>query len=284
MLSDSEIVLQHSSFTSSPLPQASIFIQQICQSVLLLLLSIFILYLGLQQWRQHHSFTTTSHSDIFTYHMATMELIWGLGSGFFFCDTSSNLPEMMIVGYCLSSIILYGEIFFHLLTCVERYLAVVHPITYLGLKNARGVRIRNISIGCVWLLCFIWSGGTVLLLTTLRIFLLFCFLVFSLVVISFCSLSVLRVLIRPGPGEVGWDKEWVDQWKQREFLTIMAVMRVLWLWFGGILVSYALDASPQLSPNVGCVVKTSAFWSSLSSSLVSPLSYLLRAGKLPCYC
>ncbi|XP_044040236.1 uncharacterized protein LOC122870239 isoform X2 [Siniperca chuatsi] len=107
----------------------------VTKAFLLIPLSILILYLGHQRWRRQHSFTTTSHSDIFTYHMAAIELIGGLGSAFFFCGSSVDLPQMVIAGYCLSFINFCGENFFHLLTCVERYLAVVHPVTYLGLRN-----------------------------------------------------------------------------------------------------------------------------------------------------
>lgn len=51
-----------------------------------------------------------------------------------------------------------GEILFHILTCVERCLAVVHPVPYLRLKNKRGVRIQAVSTGCVWLLRFVGIG------------------------------------------------------------------------------------------------------------------------------
>ncbi|XP_044040234.1 uncharacterized protein LOC122870239 isoform X1 [Siniperca chuatsi] len=256
----------------------------VTKAFLLIPLSILILYLGHQRWRRQHSFTTTSHSDIFTYHMAAIELIGGLGSAFFFCGSSVDLPQMVIAGYCLSFINFCGENFFHLLTCVERYLAVVHPVTYLGLRNVRGVRIRNISIGCAWLLCFVWTGTISLHYPTSPTVLFFSPLVFSLVVMSFCSISVLRVLIRPGPGEGGKDKERADLSKQRVFVTILAIMGVLWLWFVGFLVSYALDTLVLLSPSVSCVVKASAFWFTLPSSLVLPLLYLQRAGKLSCCC
>ncbi|KAI3376590.1 hypothetical protein L3Q82_016472, partial [Scortum barcoo] len=218
--------------------------------VLVLPLSIYILYLGLQQWRQQRS---TSHCDIFTYHLTVLELIWALGSAIYFCGTSTSLPEMMIVGYCLYSIFFFADSFFHVLTCVDRYLAVVHPITYLGLKNVRGVRIRNISIGCVWLFCIIWGVVTVLLFSHSIIIPLICAAIFSLVVVSFCSISVLCVLIRPGPGEGGRGRERVDQSKQRAFVTVMAIMGVLLMWFGGLLVSYLLEALSLLSHSATCV-------------------------------
>ncbi|KAK2899526.1 hypothetical protein Q8A73_012655 [Channa argus] len=141
---------------------------------LLLPLSLHVLFLGLQRWWHQRSFATTSHSDILTYHSAAMELICVLGTSI------------------------------HILTCVERYLAIVHPVIYVGLRQSRGVRIRNVSIG----------------------------------------LSVLCVLIRPGPGNMGVNREqnYID-------------------W---------------------CVVVASGNLVTLPSSSVLPLLFLHRAGKLVC--
>ncbi|KAE8279329.1 hypothetical protein D5F01_LYC22916 [Larimichthys crocea] len=131
-------------------------------SILLLLpLYVLVLYLGLQRWRQQRSGTTMSHSDVFTYHMVCIELISVLGSCLNCWGVHTDQPLMMMVGINLSVINLTGQMFFHILTCVERYLAVVHPVTYRSLKEARGIRMRNVIIGCVWLLCF---GGAELVI------------------------------------------------------------------------------------------------------------------------
>lgn len=105
------------------------------------------------------------------------------------------------------------------LTCVERYLAVTKPITYNRLRQANGIRIRNISIGkvCIlYLLNFIVyhlvsSDGSDLIM-------FFCITGFILTVI--CSISVLCAL--PGPEELSRNRERVDQSKQRAFYTICA--------------------------------------------------------------
>ncbi|KAJ4945170.1 hypothetical protein JOQ06_013706, partial [Pogonophryne albipinna] len=104
----------------------------------------------------------------------------------------------------------YGESLFHVLTCLERYLAVVRPIIYLRLRNVQGVRIRNISIG----------------------------------------LSVLCVLIRPGPG----NGERVDQSKQSAFYTVTAITAALWLL--GPRITKALCGVPLFTPHeIGRMVK-----------------------------
>ncbi|KAK2899527.1 hypothetical protein Q8A73_012656 [Channa argus] len=152
-------------------------------------LSLFVLYLGVQRWRQQRSFATTSHSDVFTYHSAAMQLIFALGGAFYICGKYTNLSELIKFWYYATCNIVPGQMFFHILTCVERYLAVVHPIIYLGLRH----------------------------------------------------ISVLCVLIRPGPGELGV----------------------------GLLNGFGLDSSNRLSYTDGCAALMFVDWLTLPSSLTS---------------
>jgi len=252
------------------------------KTILLLPLCAFILYLGFQQWQQHGSFQTASHSDLFTYHLSAMELIWVFGSVFYLCGIYCYSSAMIVLGSCVFSFVFYGEMFFHVLTCVERYLAVVHPITYLGLRTSRGVRIRNICIGCVWLLSFGLLGAHADLTGEWVLNTMLLFLVFSIIVISFCSLSVLCALIRPGPGEGGGEDGRVDQSKQRAFHTVTAISSVLWLWFIGLLVTSPISKTSLLSEEIACVLTVSFGYFNLPCCLVSPLLYLHKAGKLSC--
>ncbi|GAA6225468.1 uncharacterized protein LOC111236664 [Lates japonicus] len=249
---------------------------------LLLPLLIFILYIGHQRWQRQPSSAATSHSDIFTYHLAAIELVFMLAIALYFCGSFTGLLWMTKAGFYVSALVIPGEICLHLLACVERYLAVVHPVTYMGLRQSAGVKIRNISIGCVWLLSMGWIGVTVLFSPSLPYIPFFCVLVFSLVVVSFCSVSVLRVLIRPGLGETSGDRERVDQSKQRAFCTVTAIMGVLWLYFVGFTVCLAVENSQLLGYSAGCLVLITANWMTLPSSLVLPLLFLHRAGKLFC--
>ena len=249
--------------------------------ILFLPLFILVLYAGYQKWRKQRSVATaliTSHSDICTYNMVVLELI-GF-SGYCSCcyGIYSKQHTVLMVGLTIYSIVAPGQTLFHLVTCVERYLAVVHPITYLGLRQSGGV--RNISIMCVWLLSF----GTLVITRISYHFIVmysFLFVVISSTVVSFCSISVLCVLIRPGPGEDGGKRERVDQSKQRAFHTIMAIMGALLLKLFSNLAVIALSALSVFSNKESCLVWISAEWFSLPSSLVLPLLFLQRAEKLP---
>ncbi|XP_042257230.1 uncharacterized protein LOC121889385 [Thunnus maccoyii] len=250
-------------------------------SILFILpLCILVLYLGHQRWRQQHSGAVISHSDLFTYHMVITELMNILGFTLTCCGVLTDIPEMMMPGLYLSYINISAQMFFHILTCVERYLAVVHPVTYLGLRKARGIRIRNITIGCVWLLCFAATGLMFIEDTMYNTIIAFCIAALSLIIICFCSLSVLCVLSHPGPGEGGGSRQQVHQSKLRAFYTIMAILGVLLLRFGHSILATVLFTS--LEETGMCAIWFSTPWFSLPSSLVLPVLFLHRAGKLPC--
>lgn len=248
----------------------------------LLPLSAFVLYHGHHKWQQQRSFKTASHSDVFTYHLATMELLWVFGCFLFLASLNTDHTLILRTGMFFCYIPFYGELAFNLLTCVERYLAVVHPLTYRGLKNYRGTRIRNISIGCAWFLCF----GLTIMFRGLKlphaIIAVFFFFVISILIVSFCSISVLCILMRPGPREGGRDRDGVDHSRRRAFCTISLISSVVWLWFVGLLASHALNGSVRVSESIQCLVNASISWLSVPCSLVSPLLYLYKTRKLSC--
>lgn len=252
------------------------------RTAVLLPLSLFILCLGYWRWRQPRSSTKTCHADIFTYHGVVMELFLVFGTIFTYYGDSAHLQLMMTGGILLTCITYSGQNIFHLLTCVERYLAVTHPVTYMGPNKAHGVKIRNVSIGCTWLMSFVWMWINSLFYPKLPTIPFLCILVISLAVVSFCSLSVLRVLIRTGLGDRVRDKEQINQSKERAFLTISATTGVLWFWFTELLLFVALDVSPLVSVSVGCTMRSLLPMFSLPSSLVLPLLFLHRVGQPLC--
>ncbi|KAL7375538.1 hypothetical protein ABVT39_019136 [Epinephelus coioides] len=262
-------------------PASFLFITYYITHILLLLpLCILVLYLGLQRWQRQRSTSTAAamtHSDSFTYHMVTMELVGLLGSIFGLCGVFLYRSDMLLWGGYFWSFTWHGEAFFHILTCVEHYLAVVHPITYLSLRGERGMRIRNITIGCVWLFCV---GSISFVILKYFLLLDFCFMILSLIIVSFCSLSVLCVLIRPGPGEQGGDRERVDQSKRRAFYTILAILGVLLLRSS---TNLAWAVFHMLRQSSECATTAATVWLSLPSSLVLPLLFLHRAGTLACF-
>lgn len=257
----------------------SIIVYTVINNIVLLPLFTLVLYVGVHRWRQQQR-RTMSHSDVLTVQIIVADLI-GICATTILCSGSvTEMKAVMLIGVYLLIAYQFIVVSFHMLTCVERYLAVVHPITFVGLRKERGIRIRNAVICCAWLLAFTEAGIAILLKQSLSICSI-TIITFNLVVVSFCSLSVLHVLYQPRPGAEGGSKQ-VDAFKLRAFYTIFVVLGTLLFRYGfNIFFNVVLSLS-EVDEHKSCVLWMSSFWFSLPSRLVAPLLFLHREGKLCC--
>ncbi|XP_069375108.1 uncharacterized protein [Paralichthys olivaceus] len=251
-------------------------------TLFILPLCILVLYIGFQRQRHQHSVPagkTTSHTDVITYHTVTVDLFAVFGSVLYIWGAYSYINPVLMLGVFLYCIVFPGHTLLHCLICVEHYLAVVHPITYQRLKQTLGVRFRNISLGCVWLLSLGWIGVTMKHLPDFPVIPLLCLLGMSVTVVLFFFFSILKVLTHPGPG--GGPRERVDHAKQRALHIITVIVGVLLLRFVSLLLTVSLyDLSSNLDHQ--CILLDCGLLLALPSSLVQPLLFLHRAGKLTC--
>lgn len=244
--------------------------------ILLLPLCIFILLDGLQRWWQgcrSSSFSSfsVSHSDCIAYHMMAMELIGILGWSLMAHDFYNNETQLLRAGIQMVTFTMYGEMCFLNLICAERHLAVVHPIMYRSLREARLVRIRNVTMLMVWLLCVVVTYLTALY----PIFMILGLSVLSLLFISYFSMSVLCFLIGPGPGKQGRDSDRLRH--TQAFYSILTTLLALLSRFCCSIAS-ALVSVRQLD---SCLIWNLELWASLPSSLLIPIMFLLRT-QSPC--
>lgn len=242
-------------------------------------LLVFVLFLGCQRWFQSSS-SMLSHPDVFTYNMVAMEMIQILSNTGCCVGIMLESFEGTHISRNVAIVTLTIKTEFLLLTCVELYLAIVFPIIYLRHKNSAGVTLRNMSICWVWINWIIYA---VLYFYSVNGSLIVYFFhsALLLLVICFCCISVLWTLTRSSPGNRAKDKEKVDQSKLKAFYIILIIMTVLLLSLGGVLVCDALDTFSELRENTECFAAPCSDWMTLLSSLVLPLLFLQRAGKLP---
>lgn len=261
------------------MPASAVYTAFFMSNILILLpLCIFIIYLGVRRWqRQRSSAMMISPLDCISYHVVTMELFGFLGEVICSCGIYIHNLDSVYVGWGLWSFSWHGETFFNILTCLEHYLAVVHPITYLRLKRIEGHRIRNVTSCCVWLL----SLGLVFLILDAKLYLSvsICILITSVIVISFCSVSVLYCLIRPRPGEQRVKRERVDQSKRRAFFAIMLILATLLI---RCILNLVWSASLVAGGQSACVSMAASTWSNVPGSLVLPLLFIYRAEVFTC--
>lgn len=257
-----------------------IFLYTAINCLVLLPLCLFIFFLGFQRWRQQTACVTENTSDLLTFHQLATEVMSIIGWLASCCGFYTHLQEVMMVGLYLST---FGmQMSFHLLACIERYLAVVHPITYLRLKQRRWILIRNACICYAWLNSF---GVSIVMFLETSIYVsvcVLCVLALIVAIVFFCSLSVLGVLIRSRPGDSSGRRQHVEKSKLRAFYTILSIMTALIFKLGAYILVTSIDASPQFAETTRCGILLSGFWFSLPSALVLPLLFLQRAGKLRC--
>lgn len=252
----------------------------ITSCLLVLPFCMLVLCHGLQRWQEQHSNKILSNFHVFTYHLAAIEITGIFGYIIIFCGAETNLPLLMEIGNLLCLFTSMGQMFFHFFTILERYLAVIHPITYRTLTEAKVIRIRNVVIGCVLALSFAvpfmsyLSGPVPIVITTLIVMLYF-------VVFKFLSLSVVCALTDKGPGrDVGTTKRVGP--KLRAFYSILIILGVLFLRFVGHLIVVIFFIFSYLGKTGPCAFVLAEFWLGLPCNLVLPLLYLHKAGKLRC--
>ncbi len=156
----------------------------------------------------------------------------GVASEFFnlnlsICEIGNSLNAMFgilacffssfkAVTYFLQGLGITGRPLFHCLICVERYLAVVHPVIFLKYKP---LRYRVICCTVAWIICL----GSCLFCTFILIsfsmvqyvwFISIQFLLFFFTQL-FCLVAVLRALKQSGPGERKREEE--NHMKRRAF-------------------------------------------------------------------
>lgn len=211
--------------------------------------------------------------------MAVIELLSVIGSILLTFNLYAKLPWLTQTGVTILYLNFTGQLLFHVLTCGERYLAVVHPITYLRLKNKKGIQIRNTTIGCFWLMCIMWG---VVMPIEYKSYFNFSILLFTslvLILISIFNLSILCVLIHPGPQRAGGRRQQCDPSKFRVLFTTMAILgvllvRVLWSICSIVLLEFDLIQQFQM-----CSFFISTMWINIPSSLVLPLLFLQKTLK-----
>ncbi|XP_058613445.1 hydroxycarboxylic acid receptor 2-like [Onychostoma macrolepis] len=229
-------------------------------------------------------------------------IITGTGSGVAFeffilnlsvCETGTCLnclfyivsvffPSISKLPLFLLGLVFTGRPLFQCLMCVERYLAVVHPVTFLKYKH---LRYRVIFSTLAWIIIFgtclfclfinFWENSQLQSQFFLLQFLLFLFIQL------FCLVAVLRALKHSGPGERGKEREEENPTKIKAFHIILITtvsMTIIYLPFAitGIITI--------LTKQYNYILWITGLVCYVLAGFVQPVLYLHRAGKLSCLC
>ncbi|ROL47377.1 G-protein coupled receptor 4 [Anabarilius grahami] len=166
---------------------------------------------------------------------------------------------------------------FQCLMCVERYLAVVHPVTFLKYKP---LRYRVICCTVAWIAGLGSCFFCIFILMSLKIFMWFSFVQFLLFfsIQLFCLVAVLRALKQSGPGERGREREEENHMKRRAFKIIVILTVTMLIIVLPFIISRFLNILLQKDVEEVSVFSLFCF---VLGGFVPAVLYLRRVGKLP---
>ncbi|XP_048023312.1 C-C chemokine receptor type 8-like [Megalobrama amblycephala] len=219
-------------------------------------------------------------SEFFILNLSVCELGICLNSLVFILSrwiSSLEILDLFLIGLTFT-----GRPLFQCLMCAERYLAVVHPVTFLKYKP---LRYRVICCTAIW---FISLGSCLvcmynLVSKNLNAHVWFLTLQHTLVISIqlFCLVAVLRALKQSGPGERRREREEENHMKRRAFyLILITTVNMIILYVPFAITGISVILITLSNPTVWFTALTCF----ILAGFVQPVLYLHRAGKLSRFC
>ncbi|XP_051734646.1 G-protein coupled receptor 35-like [Ctenopharyngodon idella] len=184
--------------------------------------------------------------------------------------------------YFLQGLSVTGRPLFQCLMCVERYLAVVHPVTFLKYKP---LRYRVICCTAAWIntlgSCLFCMFS--LISNNLHAYTWFYTLQFLLFlsIQLFCLVAVLRALKQSGPGERGRERGEENNMKRRAFhIILITTVSIAIIYLPYIIIGLSFVSSQLFMVELIAF----SFICYIFAGFVQPILYFKRAGKLSCFC
>ncbi len=222
-------------------------------------------------------------SEFFNINLTVCEIMYSL---IFFLYISQRSQSLDLLQRFLQG--LTGRPLFQCLICVERYLAVVHPVIFLKYKP---LRYRVICCTTVWIItlgsCFtlVTISMVTLLLSSMKAYTQFISIQFLpfLSIQLFCLVAVLRALKQSGPGERGRERREENHMKRRAFYLILITTVTLFIMFLPFIFTWFLTVLEQKEHKEVSLIWFSSLCCFILAGFVQPVLYLHRAGKLFCF-
>ncbi len=215
-------------------------------------------------------------SEFFNLNISICEIMSCLRS---FNSVLGNVfPKLWSVMMFLSGFVITAR-FFQCLMCVECYLAVVHPVTFLKYKHLR----YNVACSAVtWIMiiaCCVFCLQLVnpCFMRVFKCLYLVHFIIF-LGINLFCCLAVLRALKKPGPGDIGRHRDKENHIKRRAFLLILINTVTLVITY---VPSSVTALQYMLSIPASRVLESLSLTCFFLPGFVQPLLFIHRVGRLP---
>ncbi|MEQ2199354.1 hypothetical protein XENOCAPTIV_018042, partial [Xenoophorus captivus] len=218
-------------------------------------------------WLIHKNKGDSSTSDIFIMHLAFLDVLFCLIpplelATIVFLTTSSPWHVLLFV-YGIKD---FSPLFLSCI-CLDRYMAVIHPITFTNLKDRQH---RAVLAFLVWLIILAYASAKCVgnIVQFKRVFTVIILATFGFMV--FCNIAILWALRQSGPG-----RDVMHPVKKRAFKMVLIILAI-------IVFNYSppvalLPFEEYFSPDVfQCYIHYIAFGLMDFSSTIQPLLYLSK--------
>nr|XP_021324606.1 uracil nucleotide/cysteinyl leukotriene receptor-like [Danio rerio] len=221
-------------------------------------------------------------SEFFNFNLLVCET--GICLNYLFTVLPFFFSNLAFLPLFLQGLNMAGRGLFQSLICVERYLAVVHPVTFLKYKP---LRYRVICCASSWMIilgsCFYSLFIIVSKDDTARVWCLSILSLFFFSIQLFCLVAVLRVLKQSGPGERKRQREENSMKRRAFYLILLTIISMVVSYVALMFTGYSVILA-QNNVHVYWVPSTVCF---VLSGFVQPVLYLHRARKFSvssCFC
>lgn len=247
--------------------------------------AVLIWYLGLQfinmflgipanlmvLWLIHKNKGDSSSSDIFILHLAVLDVLFclipplELANIVFLTTTTTWYVLRFFYGIKDSSPLFLSCI------CLDRYVAVVHPITFTKLKDRQH---KAILAFVVWLIALAYAAAKCVgnIVNFEKVFTAMILAAFAFMV--FCNIAILWALKQSGPG-----RDEMHPLKKRAFKMVLIILAIIVFNYFPPVALFPFQE--YFSPNVfHCYIHYIAFGLMDFSSSIQPMLYLSK--EKPC--
>ncbi|XP_059397958.1 G-protein coupled receptor 35-like [Carassius carassius] len=195
---------------------------------------------------------------------------------------ASYISSLFPLAMFLQGLTITGRPLFQCLMCVERYLAVVHPVTFLKYKP---LRYRVIGCTVAWIItlgsCLICLIIFLFSTLTMQAYFFSVQFVLHLPIQLFCLVAVLRALKQSGPGERGRERDEKTHMKTRAFYLILITTVTMTITYVPSTITGIFTIVIDQPNSIVWIPSNLCF---ILAGFVQPVLYLHRAGKLSRLC